>query len=311
MPNGSMTKVMVAKMTPTQVAQVALGCLAGNLQLAAVADRNWEPMFASFGETVNVPVRGAVVANDKTAAEDVTIQAPTATDISIVLDKHKESTIVLEDVAKAFANQDVIRGYAEDMAVVLAEAIEVAGFIAAYTDFTTNADLGTAGVDLSDDTILKARKVMKDVKVPANQPVYFFMSTKDMLALLQLDKYSTAEKLGDGGSMLENAPMAFRKYGMNFIESQYVQVVAGVPTTHNLCLAPKQGLALATRPLPLPPGGVVSADVVGGDTSPEAAGLGIRMIQQYHALKLGTQLTMDVLFGWKVIRGAFGVDVLS
>ena len=304
---GNVLKTNVATMTPTQVAKIALGALAGNLQLAAVADRNWEPMFATMGETVDVPIRGAVVANDKVADSDVTLQVPNATKVSIVLNKHKEASFVFEDIAKAFANQDVMQGYASDAAIVLAEAVEVAGFVEAYTNFTTNADIGAAAVDVSDDLVLQGRKVMKDAKVPKNQEVWFFLSTKDMLALLQLDKYSTAEKLGDSGAMLANAPMNFRKYGMSFVESQYVQVVGNL--THNLIVSPKQGLALANRPLPLPPGGVISADVIGGEPDTAAMGLGIRMVQAYRPEKMGTQLTVDVLFGWKVIRGAFGLDV--
>jgi hypothetical protein len=303
----NVTKTAVSVMTPVQVAKVALGALAGNLQLAAVADRNWEPMFSTLGESVDVPLRGAVTANDKSADTDVTLQAPSATKVTITLNKHKEFSAVFEDIAKAFANQDVIQGYASDAAIVLAEKVETDGFVEAYTNFTTNADVGAQQTDVSDDLVLQSRKVMKDAKVPADQEIWYFLSTKDMLALLQLPKYSEADKLGDGGSMLANAPMSFRKYGMNFVESQYVQVVASL--THNLCLAPKQGLALANRPLPLPPGGVISADVVGGEPETAAMGLGIRLIQAYRPEKLGTQLTLDVLYGWKVIRGAFGLDV--
>lgn len=300
-------KTNVAAMTPTQVANVALGALAGNLQLASAADRNWEPMFASFGETVNVPLRGAVTANDKVADSAVTLQVPSATAVAITLSSHKEASFVFEDIAKAFANQDVIGGYARDAAIVIAEAIEVAGFVEAYTNFTTNADIGALGVDVTDDLVLKARKVLKDAKVPPDVEIYLFLSTKDMQALLGLDKYTRADAVGDGGQQMASAPMKFRKYGMNFIESQYIQVVAGL--THNLAVAGKEGLAFAMRPLPLPPGGVISADVVGGVPNTPTAGYGIRMIQAYRPELLGTQLTTDALFGWKCIRGAFGLDV--
>jgi hypothetical protein len=305
----NVTKTLVAAMTPTQVAKTALGALAGNLQLAAAADRNWESEVAKFGETVNVPVRAAIVANDKAADAAVTLQAPSATSVAIVLNKHKEFSAIFEDVAKAFANQDVIGGYASDAAVVIAEAIEIAGFIEAYTAFTTNPDIGTIALDITDELVLTARKVLKDAKVPKGSPIFLFLSTKDMLALLQLDKYTRADALGDGGKMIADADMLFKRYGMTFVESQYVQLVS--TTTHCLAVAPKQGLALASRSLPLPPGGVISADVVSGPPDTAAAGLGIRMIQAFRPEFLGTQLTVDALFGWKVIRAAFGQDVIT
>lgn len=303
------TKTSVDDATPVLVANAALGALAGNLMLAAVADRNWEPIVAQYGETIQIPIRGAVTAEDKVAGSDVTEQAPAMTNVQITLDTHKETTVPVEDVAKAFAKLDVIQGYAEDAAIAIAEAIETTGFTAAYTNFTTNADIGVAGQDLDTATVLLARKRMKDAKVPAGQEVYFFLSTKDYNALLQLPEWRDAEKIGTADRIV-NAPGQFRHFGMTFVETQYVQVVAGVPTTHNLCLSPKQGLALAMRPLPLPQG-VISAVMAGGVPGTPQAGLGIRQIIAYRPEKLATQLTLDALWGWKVIRGAFGQDVLS
>jgi hypothetical protein len=161
---------------------------------------------------------------------------------------------------------------------------------------------------MSHQTVLSARKALRDAKVPVGAPLYFFLGTGAIMDLLQLPEYRDADKTGDS-NLAQNAPIAFRRYGMQFIESQYVQTVAS--TVRNLCLTPKEGLALATRPLPLPPGGVISAEVVAGIEGTNAANLGIRQIQSYQGLKLGVLLTTDVLFGWKVIRGAFGQDVAS
>lgn len=305
----NVTKTVNAAMTPVQVAEMSLGALAGNLQLAAVADRNWEPVFATQGEVVNVPIRAAVTANDKAADSDVTLQAPQATFVAITLDKHKEVSIVFEDVARAFANQDVLAGYAEDSAVALAEAIEAAGFVEAYTSFTTNADIGAQDVPIDHALVLLGRKNLRNAKVPKNGAIYLFLTPGAMMDLLQLPEYRDADKIGTA-EVVTNAPMEFRRYGINFVESQYVQTASSVE--HNLMLCPKQGLALACRPLDLPPGGVVSAEVVGGTAeTPDTAGLGIRQIVSYQGAKLGVLLTTDVLFGWKVIRGAFGQDILG
>lgn len=307
MPN--VTKTETAAMTPTQVAEMSLGALAGNLQLARAADRNWEPMFASQGETVDVPIRGAVTAQDKAAGSDVTLQAPSATKVSIVLSKHKEVSILFEDVGRAFANQDILLGYAEDSALALAEAIEIAGFVEAYTAFTTHADIGAQGTPVDHALVLLGRKRMKDAKVKKSSAIYFFLGTQAMMDLLQLPEYRDADKIG-GTEVVDSAPMEFKRYGVNFVESQYVQNVTG--TIHNLMLAPKEGLALACRPLDLPPGGVISSEVVGGTSeTPDTAGLGIRQIVTYEGKAKGVLLSTDVLFGWKVIRGAFGQDVLS
>jgi len=293
---------------PTLVADQALGALFGHLQLAAVADRNWEPDVAQYGQTVNVPIRGALTANDKAAGSDVTLQQPNTTFAAITLSAHKEVSLLFEDVAVAFAKTDNVGGYARDAAIVIAEAIEVAGFVEAYTNFTTNADIGTAATDLDTATVLLGRKRMKDAKVPVGVALHFFMSTKDILALLQLPEWRDANKAGSADAIV-NAPMEFQKFGMTICESQYVQVVGA--TTHNLCLCPKEGLALAMRPLQLPSGGVISATMASGTEAAGTEGLGIRVIHTYQGVSLGELLTVDALYGWKVIRPAFGQDVLS
>jgi hypothetical protein len=301
MPN--VTKTKVDDTIAVQVATMALGALAGNLSLGRVADRNWEPMFAQQGETVQVPLRGALTANDKAADADVTYQAPDTTNVQITLDNHKEISLLFEDVAKAFSNQDIVQGYAEDAAIVLAEAIEVAGFVAAHAGFTTIADLGAAGVGIDHANMIAARKNLRDQKVPRSSPIYMFMSTTGVSDIFQLPEYRDASQTGSS-EIAENAPAEFSKYGVNFIESQYVQTVGGA--IHNLYLSPKQGLALATRPLPLPSSGVVEAEVITGVPEADTGNLGLRVIRAYNAAKLGEQLTLDVLYGWKVIRGAFG-----
>jgi hypothetical protein len=301
-------KTHVDDTIPVMVADQALGALAGQLQLAAVADRNWENDFAQFGETVDVPLRGALTANDKAAGAPVTLQQPSTTKVSIVLNKHKEVALSFEDVAVAFSKTDNEGGYVRDAAIVIAEAIEVAGFVEAYTAFTTNADLGAQGVPVDHALVLGARKTLKDAKVPQGQAVYLFLGTQGMMDLLQLPEYRDADKIGST-EVVDNAPMSWKRYGVNFVESQYVQAVGQL--VHNLALCPKEGLALAMRPLKLPSGGVISAVMTSGEAEAGTAGLGLRVIHTYQHADLAELITVDALFGWKVIRGAFGVDVLS
>jgi hypothetical protein len=296
-----------AEFIPTLVADKALGKVVGNLFLTMAASRNWQAELASFGNTVNVPIRGSVSANDKSADSDVTLQSPTATKAAVVLNKHKEASFFFEDVAVTESNQDTLAGYAQDAAVAIAEQIETDGFTAAYTGFTTNTAIGTAAVDATDDLVLSARKVMKDAKVPVSAPIWLFLSTKDMKALLSLDKYTNADKLGDGGVAIAEGPMTRKIYGMNLVESQYPVLVS--TTTHDICFSP-EALTLAMRPIAQPSNGLGAvSSTVGGIPGTQTSGLGLRVTMGYRIAGLGTQLTVDALYGWKVCRNAFGLDV--
>src|SRR5512146_446052 len=121
--NSAVTKSMVDDAIPTQVADQALGALVGNLYLARVADRNWENVVAQFGETIQIPVRAALTAQDKTAGQTAVLQTPSMTNVSITLGTHKHVALLLEDVAKAFSKLDNGAGYIRDAVVVIAEAI--------------------------------------------------------------------------------------------------------------------------------------------------------------------------------------------
>lgn len=305
----NMTKTQVSSHTPTVVVNEAIGALVGNLKLAQVVDRHWENKAAGVGETIQIPKRAALTVNDKVADTEVSFQSSADSSVSIVLNKHKEVSQLFEDVARAFANQDVMSGYAKDAAVAIAEQIEKDGFTEAYTGFTSNSDLGTGNVDPTSALLLEARQVLTDAKAPAGSPKYAFLSTKAFRVMLGLDNWSRADALGDNGARIRTPGQILQQFDLWVIESQYVQKVS--TTTHNIALTP-EALALAMRPLPTPPDGMgVMSAVGGGEIDTPAQGLGLRVQFIYNGPALGTQVTTDALYGWKAVRPELGIDVLT
>ena len=141
-----MTNISIADVNdsiPTLVATQALGALYANVVIANVVNRDYENEFARAGQSVNIPFLGSLTANDKTEDTDITLNAPTDTKGTLTLDKHKETSFVIEDTARVFANPDLLAGYAREAALTVATAVEtdLAGLYSGFSQ-TINATTG-------------------------------------------------------------------------------------------------------------------------------------------------------------------------
>jgi hypothetical protein len=301
----------MANITPT-VAQYfipevwalrALEVLRANMVLARLVAKDSDVAAFQVGDILHIPYPGTFTANTKAAGSTVTVQVPSGgSEVQVALDKHKEVSFIVEDVARAQASQDLLDRYLNAAVPALAEAIETDLF-ALYTGLT--ASVGTSGTDLTAATIRSARKTLNDNKCPIG-PRHLVISSKDEVTLLgdaDLATYfatSRAEAVSQGaiGDL----------YGFRVWMSQLVPVVSGTPdSTKNLAFHP-EAFILAMRGLPEPPAatGAQAATI----RDPES-GLVIRVLYAYNPSYLGVQVTLDVLYGVKVLRDEKACVVLS
>ena len=275
---------------PTIVAQKALGAFAGYMNLAKTVSRDFEWTPASFGQTIRIPKRGTVSANAKVAGSDVTIQAPTATDVPVTLDQHWEVTLQIDDVTKVLENQDTLNGYAEDAAIALAEKIEtvLAGL---HPSITSSVTFDTTSAATKESSFLTVRERMALSKVPLNERKFAYLHPTVITELLQIDRFTRADAYGKSGIIAEGA--LGRIGGIDVFESQMVQT-SGSPVAYHNMVYTKNAIVLAARPLPSVPAGygAVSTVVQDPDTN-----MGLRVVSSYDANKLAMQITLDVLFG--------------
>lgn len=293
-----------AKFIPTIVAQTALGRFASYMNLAKTVARDFEFAPARFGQTINVPKRGTISANDKTAGSEYTLQNPTATDVSVTLDQHKEVTLLIDDVTAVLQNQDVLAGYAEDAAIALAEEVETA--IANLHPSVTNTVTFDATSDTTKDTaMLNIRKFFVDQKVPKLEKKYLYADASVINELLEVDKFARADALGKSGVITEGALMNI--YGVDIFESQNVQTSGSPVAYHNLAYT-KNAFILASRPLPAVPNGhgAISTVVNNPDIN-----LGLRVVSSYDTRLGGLRLTLDLLFGVAILDTRRVVEVES
>src|SRR5215472_3297344 len=96
----AITSANVASAIVKLVAVDALPALVSNLVMGNLVNRDFEPTLAQHGDTVNVPIPPVLVANDIIEGDNVQSQNTAPGNAQIVLNKHKEATFVIQDVAK-------------------------------------------------------------------------------------------------------------------------------------------------------------------------------------------------------------------
>ena len=298
----NITRVSAANFIPTILANSALEVLRAYIVMAQRVTKDSDIAPFSVGDTLNIPFPGTFVANDKVANAPVTYQVPTGTTTSVVLNKHKETSFILEDVATALANQSLMDRYMTAAVIPIAEQIET-DIIGTYSQFTNTT--GTSGTNLNFATLVATRKLMNDNKV-SKLNRFMLISDKDEAALITDPSlqayfaYNQTQALTDG--VIGNVA------GFQLLPSQLVPVVAGTPnSTKNFAFDPG-AVILAMRGLPAAPVGSGANSSVVTDA---VSGLTIRCTVAYNASLLGTQVTFDVLYGVAKLRNEKGVSVLS
>src|ERR1700746_3283952 len=144
----AITSQNIANAIVKLVAAESLPVLVGNLVMGNLANRDYEPVLAHAGDTVNVPIPPSMVANNILEGGTVQTQNPSLGNAQIVLNTHAEATFQIPDVTKVLAVPDLLRLYMEPAVAAIAERIE-ADILSLYSQFSANAAVGTAGVALS------------------------------------------------------------------------------------------------------------------------------------------------------------------
>lgn len=299
----NITTTTAAAFIPEVWANRALEVLRANVVLAKLVTKDTDVSAFQTGDILHIPYPGTFTAQDKAANAAVTLQTPSGgADITVVLNKHKEVSFLIEDPARAQANQDLMDRYIQAAVPAISSAIE-SDLFALYAGLSTS--VGTSGTDITAATIRNARKALNDAKVPLT-PRHLVISPKDEIALLGDSNLATYFSNARSEAIAQGA--IGQLYGFTIWMSQLVPVVAGSPnSTKNLAFHPEFAI-LAMRALPESPAGsgVRSATM----RDPES-GLVIRVTAAYNPTYLGVQVTLDVLYGVAKLRDAAGVVVLS
>src|SRR5580658_10660010 len=164
---GAITSNNVASAIVKLVAVDALPVLLGNLIMGNLVNRDYEPVLANTGDTVNIPIPPTMLANNIAEGGAVQPQNPSLGNAQIVLNSHVEATFQIPDVTKVLAVPDLLRVYMQPAVVAIAQRIE-SDLMNLYAGFSFNAPLGTAGTPVTEALLDQAETTLFQAQVPAN-----------------------------------------------------------------------------------------------------------------------------------------------
>lgn len=268
-----------------------------NLTMAELVNREYEGEIKEYGDTVHITDISNLSANDKAADTDVSFETITEDKVSLVINKHKYAAFKLEDIVKTQAKVDLRSKYTSKVGYALAKEMDT-DLLGLYSGLSQSA--GSAGTDLTDDTILTAIQYLDEADAPAGDRS-MVINPGQTKALLGIDKFVRADAVGylakmspivtghlESGSFQPADVKGYfgQIYGVGVYLSTNVPTTGTSPvTTHNL-LFHKDAFVAAIQK-------------------------GIRIQSDYNIRSLATEVVADVLYGVLELRDTFGVHLQS
>ena len=297
---GAITTNNVASAIVKLVAADALPVLVGNLVMGNLVNRDYEPVLANAGDTVNVPIPPTMQANNIADGSTVTPQNPSLGNAQIVLNTLAEATFQIPDVTKVLAVPDLLKIYMQPAVAAIAQKIE-SDLLNLYAGFTTNTPVGTAGTALTEATIDAAETALFMAKVAPSEQKYIVVDAAAYSAWRQIPLFEEFQTAGAAGlaALIDGTIGKYKDFYV--FRSQFVPKTGN--NTHNLGFT-RDAIGLVVRRLPQPlPGTGAIAEYA------ELGNFGMRVVMSYQPNTLAQQFTVDVLYGCGVLRNECGVQV--
>lgn len=237
---------------------------------------------AEGGDTIHIDNLSNLNVNAKLANTIVTLNAPTETGVTLNLNRHFESSILIEDRLKVQAKRvfNILQQYSERAGYAVAKQMD-ADIAGLYSSLTQN--VGDGSTALGDTGLLAATQKLDEADVPETDR-HLVVKPAGRADLLAVDKFTLYHNV--------NSDQAIRKgaigdlYGFDvWVTNQIKKETATPNVVHNL-LFHRDAFALAIQLQP-------------------------RVQFQYKQEYLGTLVTADSLWGYAVQRADHAVDVRS
>jgi hypothetical protein len=230
------------------------------------------------GKTLEIPNVSAITANLKSQNTVVTLNYNTETKTTITLDRHYESSFLVEDLLATQSNYNTRSDYTQAAAYAIAEKVDediAETMAAAFTGY------GAFGTALNDTLILTVNRYLSENKAPRSDRS-IVVHPKGEAEMLAIDKYVRYDALGVGGdaNSIKNGKIG-RIYGADVFMSQNLPYLDTATDEYESFFFHKEAMAVAMQMEP-------------------------RTQAQYKQEYLGWLVTVDVLYGVTELRDGFG-----
>jgi N4-gp56 family major capsid protein len=236
------------------------------------------------GQTLEIPNTSTISANLKAQNTVVTLNYNTDTKTTITLNRHYESSFLVEDILATQSNYSTRSDYTQAAAYAIAEKIDSDLATAMTTTWKTASQAyGAYGTAISDTVILAVNRYLSENKAPRTDRV-LVVHPKGESELLNIDKYVRYDALGTGEAIKSGKLGTI--YGVEVFMSQNLVYLDTATDEYNHLMFHKEAWAIAMQMSP-------------------------RTQAQYKQEHLGWLVTVDVLYGHTALRSNFGFVVKS
>ena len=191
------------------------------------------------GDTIHIPDLSALSVNNKLSNTQVTLQSPTESEFLMSINKHKEVSFLIEDIAKVQASYDLIKEYTSSAAYAISKQIDT-DILALATSLSkvviggdgstawspaANANTGN-GTDLTDAGIRKAIEYLDLNNVPEEDRV-LIINPRQKNVLLGINRFTEQAYYGSG------SPISTGEFGEIYGIKVYVTTQTPTVTAAN------------------------------------------------------------------------------
>ena len=208
---------------PEVWAAESLLILENNVVASMLVHRNFENAIAQFGDTVNTRLHGTFTARRKLDTDDVTIQDASSTNIAVKLDQHLHTSFLIRDGEESKGFKVLRDEYLVPAMVSISQQLDE--IILSQLYHFRHQSVGQLGVSPTRSLVTAARGALNELRVPT-QGRKMLVGTNTETALLNIDDFVQADKLGDTGTAMREGSLG-RKFGMDIFMDQNVPSVKG------------------------------------------------------------------------------------
>lgn len=217
---------------PELWAQESLMILENNMVAGNLVHRDFENEVASYGDVVNTRKPSSFEAKRKIDTDDVTLQDASATNVAVPLNQHLHTSFLIRDGEQSKGFKNLVNEYLYPAVLSIAEAIDQIVLGQVYR-FRSNS-VGKLGTDPTKTTVVQARALANTLKIPM-QGRNVIVTPNVEGALLNLDEFVHADKIGDDGTAIREGSMG-RKFGFDWYMSQQTPSIASGNSTTSTAL---------------------------------------------------------------------------
>lgn len=197
------------------------------------------------GTKINFPLVSALTTTAVSDNTAVTFQATTESEVELSLNRHYESSFMLQDRTKIQSSYELAKIYGKRIAQALIEKYET-DLTGLYSGLTQT--VGTGHTSLTEALLVRAIQYLDDAKAPQTER-YFVCKPAAMNNLRQISRFTEYQNTNDGKAPMVGGQRGFvtNVFGVDVYVTTNIAQVAGTPgIIHNL-LFHRSAFALAMQ----------------------------------------------------------------